>query len=166
MRHGVALLWLIVAGLSLAGCSRDKMGKLGRTDDACYPGKAAMHAVELDRLQLADKDFHLSESGDPIPVRVYLLNDDVEVASANGDMISGARGERDLQTPVRWEVNFSPDGRYQIVVEEQNPNGAAARYVFPPSPRPGFWPVPANDGTYKFGRSSYVHFTENVEAAQ
>jgi hypothetical protein len=166
MKRSIVIALAVCAALWVAGCSREKMGKLGKADDACYPGKAGVHIVELDQVELSDKDFHLNGAGETIPVRVYLVSDETEIASSNGDMIAGTRGARDLDPAVRWEINFNPDGQYQIVVEEQNPNGVAARYVFPPTARPGFWPVPANEGTFKFGRESSIHFVEKVQAAE
>ena len=162
MRKMLFILLSLSLGLWIGGCSRDTLTKLGTKDDACYPGKPGVHVVEMAKVKVQEQDFTVTPAGDPLPVRVYLLEDDNVVDADGGGVFQGIRGERTLDPPLRWMVNFKPDAKYQIVVEEQGEGGQT--YLFPQVPRPGFWPVPANNFTFRVGRKSLVRFTEEVRS--
>ncbi len=160
MKRMLIILLSLGVGFGISGCSREKMGKLGSADDACYPGKPGVHIVEMEKVKVNDQDFTLTPGGDPWPVRVYILEDDHELEADGGGVLAGTRGERTLDMPLRWLVNFKPDARYQIVVEEQGEGGNT--WVFPQTPRPGFWPVPANNFVFRMGKASSIRFTEEL----
>jgi hypothetical protein len=164
MRKMLFVLLSLSLGFWISGCSRDTLTKLGTKDDACYPGKPGQHIVELAKVKVQDQDFSKTPAGDPLPVRVYFIENDYEVDAEGGGVLSGTRGERTLDPPLRWMVNFKPDAKYQIVVEEQGEGGTS--YAFPPTPRPGFWPVPANNYTFRIGRNSFIRFTEEVRTEE
>ena len=164
MQRLMLLLLCACVGFGLNGCSRGTMSKLGSKDDACYPGKAGVHVVELNSIKLNDKDFTLTDQGDPRPVRVYIVEDDRELPPDGGGSLAGTRGERTLDPPLRWLVNYAPEGQYQIIVEEEGEGGN--RWEFPPTARTGFWPVPANDYTLRIGKALFARFTEEVREVE
>ena len=125
-----------------------------------YPEKGMTYNVELTRIQIGDSDFNLSTFGNPLTIEVKLKKDGNVIASNRdlGVFLSGDPGERILENPPRWRLNYSSNSNYQIVLEEQSIIADASSYELPRTPKLGVWPFPEKSITIRFGSNSYLHF--------
>ena len=163
MRLSFSALFIVVFSLCLLGCSRDQAKEVAKMVDPRYPKKPATHVVELFKVQIGTPDFNLSTFGNPLDIRVKLLQDGNEIAlSAGNAILDGRRGERLLQKPIQWVVDFNPQKNYQIVLEEQSIIANAFVYSIPRTPQIGYWPIAENYGRIPFGKESYIQFRDKV----
>jgi hypothetical protein len=147
----------------MLGCSRDQIKEAAKLIDPRFPKKAATHVVELYKVQIGAQDFGLSTFGNPLNIKVSLKEDGQEIASNNpGVVLNGRRGERILQTPIQWVVNFNPQKNYQIYLEEQAIIASAHTWSIPGTPKIGYWPIAENKGHIAFGQESYLEFRDKV----
>ncbi len=147
----------------LLGCSRDQVKQAAKLIDPRYPKKAATHIVELYKVQIGAPDFGVSTFGNPLSIKVSLKENGQEIASnSETTILNGQRGERVLQKPIQWVVNFSPQKNYQIYLEEQAIIASAHSWSIPGTPKLGYWPVAENKGHIAFGQESYLEFRDRV----
>jgi hypothetical protein len=130
------------------------------------PETAETHVVELYKVQISDDDFHRSSFGNPLKIRISLLENGIELPSSNITvppiLLWGTRGERFLDRPIQWTVNFDPKKNYQIVLEEQAIVAQAWSWLIPKTPKLGIWPIGAPDGLIRLGRDSYIQFHDMI----
>jgi len=162
MKSRIVLFSALVLLVIMVGCTRDQAREIAKQFDPCFPGKAATHVVQLDRVQIGAPDFNVSTFGNPLKIKISLKENGREIACSSDNIISGTRGERMLNQPLQWVVNFSPGANYQIYLEEQSIIAQAKYIAIPGTPRLDYWPVAANAGTIRFGQESYLHFVDRV----
>jgi hypothetical protein len=139
----IALLHLVAS----AGC--------GKTTSEPGP-----HTLELHAVQFAPQDFNLNAFGSPFNIRVDLFVDGKRVEPREGDnILSGSRGERNLEKSVVWDFIYASTSRYQVQIEEQNIISPGVRWSIPATPRMGDLIFGAS-GRRKvdFGKDSYLGF--------
>jgi len=163
-----AYLFIILAALCLAvvGNAEAKKHKPPKENPA-YPGKAATHTLILQRVLFSDLDFSRDSTGGPRQIAVELTENGNAVMPTSGDtLLDGTRGERLLQTPIQWIVNFDPHKNYQLILTEQVPMGASVagkRIITPATPRAGYWPFGEQVGKLSVGKSSYLQFVDKIQ---
>ena len=162
----IVLRWvsiLLLAGLVGVGC-RKRIEPAPPPPQPSQPVRAETHVVRLIKVQFSEFDFSLSAAGQPMDLRVSLLEDGKEVEATSGSrLLSGRRGERVLDSPVEWLVRFDPNKNYQVVLTEQAPPGETGKRTFiPATPRLGYWPIGEKNGHLAFGAESYLEFSDTV----
>jgi hypothetical protein len=157
------ILVLALTAFWVTGCSRKQMEQSGRASEGSHPVKAATHVVELYKVQIGASDFGVSRFGNPLDIRVVLLEDGREIAANEATTLSGVRGKRTLEYPIAWTVNFDPKKRYQLQVQEQAVDTEAHTWSFPSAPRAGYWPFPDADSRITVGTESYLQFRDKIE---
>jgi len=147
--------WLtLLLALALAGCAGARR--------AAWPGAPDQRLLELTAVRLADADFSRRLDGDPRDVEVRLRDNGREIAAQADRVVHGSRGERALETPLRWLVEFRPDHSYQVVLQEQALLGGGRRWDLPPAPEMGHWVFVENEGRLSFGAGSALVFRTRV----
>jgi hypothetical protein len=182
MKSRIALILAILVSLAVNANAQDWFDKLLNSlakpestavkkevapeRNPIQPGVAETHIVELYKVQISDDDFHRSSFGNPLKIRVALLQNGEEIKSANHAMppilLRGTRGERLLETPIQWVVDFNPEKNYQIVLEEQSIVADAWKWMIPKTPKLGIWPVGVPDGMIHIGKDSYIQFHDKL----
>ena len=159
---GCKIAMLILLSLTVGGCSRDQAKDIAKKFDPRFPRKPAMHVVQLTRVQVGASDFGTSTFGNPLGIRVSLRENGKEIPAQGQNVLAGTRGERVLERPIQWIVNFDPRRNYQIYIEEQSIIAQAHWWSIPGTPQIGYWPIAENGGKIDFGKESYFRFTDNV----
>jgi len=154
MKHLVLLLVVIAI---LSGC-----GKKAIVVDPTRPVQSGTHIVELYKVLIDPADFNLSTFDNPLWIRMSIKVNGEALPFEVQQMIEGNRGERLIDPPVRWVVNFSPKENYQLVLEEHAFLATAYRYEIPQLPRLGYWPFGENGGALKVGKKSVFYFRDKV----
>jgi hypothetical protein len=145
--------------LLFMGCAHHTKTTVEKMVDPHYPKSTMEHTVTIDRVMITDADFHKSTTGGPLDVQVSLLENGREINPSTTNEFDGTRGERVLEKPLIWHVNFSPNNNYQLVVKEQAIIADASKWMIPETPKLGYWPI---ESKIKLGSSSYLHVTEDV----
>lgn len=122
--------------------------------------KPATYIVELRKVQFEDKDFSRSILDEPLRVQIKFMENGKELQTVDTayTIIEGTRGERFLDKPLVWKINFKPENNYQIVVEEVGLLVDRKRYVMPQKLRTNYWPLKDNNGILYIGEDSFVRF--------
>jgi len=136
----------VVLSIVLLGCSRT------------VPGT---HIVELYKVFIHPDDFNRSAFDSPLMLRVNFLIDGEPMPFNVSYMIEGHRGERILDKPPRWVIEYSPSKNYQFLIEEHAVVSKRYRYSTPKVPKLGDWPL-GRDGTIQVGSKSYFYFRDKV----
>jgi hypothetical protein len=162
--HVKTVSWVFfIAVLAIIGCTRDQQKELAKLIDPRFPKRAATHVVELYKVQIGASDFGLSTFGNPLDINISLRQDGMGIAQSNGNhFLRGQRGERVLQEPIQWVVNFDPNKNYQIYLEEQSIIASRHSWAIPGTPQIGYWPIAENKGHISFGQNSYLEFRDKV----
>jgi hypothetical protein len=125
----------------------------------------AMHVVELYAVRISEEDFHLSSFGNPLKIKVTLLENGKEVMEPNGfnfgTFIGGTRGKRALRNPVTWRLQPDLKKRYQLVIEEQSVVATTSRWEIPRTPLAERWLFETHDSEIRIGKNSYFKFRDS-----
>ena len=109
MNPRACLLALVAVIVLLVGCSSEQTKKLVKKVDPCFPGKAATHVVQLDRVQIGAPDFNLSTFGNPLKIKVVLKQNGQEIPCTSDNIISGTlRRAQPEPTPTMGREFHSP----------------------------------------------------------
>jgi hypothetical protein len=163
----IVLRWLsivMLAALLSVGCRKRVEPAPAPPPARSEPKQAETHVVRLVKVQFSEFDFSLTSAGEPMDIRITLLEDGKDVTATSGSqLLAGRRGERALDSPVEWLVRFDPHKNYQIVLTEQAPPGETGKRTFiPATPRLGYWPIGEGNGHLTFGAESYLEFSDTV----
>lgn len=135
--------------------------------------EAGIHHLRLTAVQIGASDFSLSSFGNPLDISMRILENGKEVPrsdkpATNGFPVPvtlmGRRGERLIDPPIEWTVNFDPKKNYQIVLAELSVVAATKTWNLPATPKLGEWPFQYNGGKLLFGKESYLQFEDEFEA--
>jgi hypothetical protein len=164
MKRSYSIMLVVLLSLAVIGTAEAKKKHVQKADPA-YPGKAATHTVVLQKVLLSDRDFSRDSTGNPLPIAIEITENGTLLTPSTGDtVLQGTRGERMLQAPVQWLINFSPDKNYQIILTEVVPAGMTGkRIITPATPKQGLWPIGENGGKVSVGQDSYLQFTDKIQ---
>ena len=121
--------------------------------------KKNTHLVVLYKVQISPEDFSLSTFGNPLDLRINILENGKIL---DGALIKGYRGERKLDHPINMTIKYNPSKNYQIIVEEQSLIAPGVRWSIPGLPKIGLWPIGINSGTINFGKNSKLYFKDKI----
>jgi len=153
---------LICFSLLFIGCDSYSPPQKTSQPDPMRPGKAATHIVELYKVQIGAKDFNLSSFGNPLDIEVIFKENGNVISPQGIYLLDGKRGERILNKPMVWVVNFDPNKNYQIVLKEVSIVASAQSWSIPGTPKIGYWPIGVNNGHISFGKDSYLQFRDKI----
>jgi hypothetical protein len=154
MKH---LILVLVVLATMSGCA-----KKAAIVDPARPVKSGTHIVELYKVLIDPVDFNLSTFGNPLMIHMSIRVDGESLPFKPQHLLEGNRGERLIDPPIRWVVDFSPKKNYQLVLEEYAFVATAYGYEIPKLPRLGYWPFGENGGALKVGKKSVFYFRDKV----
>jgi hypothetical protein len=127
------------------------------TNPSSHPVEAQTLIIELYKVQISEFDFNVSSFGNPLDLEISLLENSEKIKSV---LLSGKRGERVLDQPVQWIINYNPSNNYQLTITEQAVIAKAVSWKIPATPKIGYWPISRNKGKINFGKESILFFRE------
>ena len=72
--------------------------------------------------------------GNPLTIKISLIENARSIKPNISNSIPGTRGERILEEPIQWIVNFDTTNNYQIIIGEKSIIARAYRYYLPKTP--------------------------------